>query len=76
MLRTLPVSPTSPKMTISVGTMRFFRLDTIATAIDKSHAGSLTLRPPITLTYTSLLPNVKPQRFSSTANNTIRRFKS
>ena len=56
--------------------MRFFRLDTIATAIDKSHAGSLTLRPPITLTYTSLLPNVKPQRFSSTANNTIRRFKS
>jgi len=42
MLRTFPVKPTSPKITISVGTIRFFKLDTIATAIDKSQAGSFT----------------------------------
>ena len=76
MLRTFPVKPTSPKITISVGTIRFFKLDTIATAIDKSQAGSFTLSPPITLTYTSLLPNVKPQRFSKTANKTINRLRS
>ena len=75
-LRTFPVKPTSPKITISVGTIRFFRFDTMATAIDKSQAGSFTLRPPITFTYTSLLPNVKPQRFSKTANNTINRLRS
>ena len=48
----------------------------IATAMAKSQAGSLIFKPPMIVTYTSLLPNVKPQRFSNTARSKISLFKS
>ena len=75
-LRIFPVKPTSPNITISGGTGLFFKLEIIATAMAKSQAGSLIFKPPMIVTYTSLLPKVKPQRFSNTARSKISLFKS
>ena len=51
-------------------------LDNTAAMTLKSIAGSVTRRPPAMLRNTSFAPNLKPTRFSSTANNIFRRRKS
>ena len=51
-------------------------LESIAHTTAKSIAGSSTRKPPAIFKNTSFIPNLKPQRFSSTASNILSLRKS
>ena len=74
--RNSPDSPISPSATRSPGTGLSRCDDAIASASDRSAAGSRTRRPPTTDAITSCEASGRPTRRLSTAETSTRRFTS
>ena len=69
--RISPARPTSPKAMVLSSTALSFNDETSASATVKSAAGSSSFKPPITLTYASLLLKRYQALFSRTARSIL-----
>ena len=72
--RISPESPTSPAKQTSLPTAISSLDESIEATTAKSIAGSSTEIPPVTFRKTSLVPNLKPARFSKTAKSMFNRL--